>query len=210
MNSLHQQCTRNTTKDILSIKIRQLQSELNQLLEAQKPGPINTSTPKCYEVKLNNYSWDETKSAMKLYISLQNVHEIPPENIICSFTEISVNLRVLNLENRNYHLPITNLCEEIDLTKSHRKIKTNMVIIVLIKKIERIWSCVTRLEKKMKETKSSDMDMDKNQDPEASLMNLMKKMYQEGDDEMKKTIAKTWTEVQQKRESGMPDFPSLS
>jgi len=26
------------------------------------------------------------------------------------------------------------------------------------------------------------------------MMNLMKKMYDEGDDEMKRTIAKTWTE----------------
>lgn len=33
-------------------------------------------------------------------------------------------------------------------------------------------------------------------------MNLMKKMYEEGDDEMKRTIAKAWTESREKAEKG--------
>lgn len=41
--------------------------------------------------------------------------------------------------------------------------------------------------------------MDKNQDPQASMMNMMKKMYEEGDEEMKRTIAKAWTESQDKK-----------
>ncbi len=32
----------------------------------------------------------------------------------------------------------------------------------------------------------------KQEDPQESLMNMMKKLYQEGDDEMKKTIAQAW------------------
>ena len=39
-------------------------------------------------------------------------------------------------------------------------------------------------------------------DPSAALMNLMKKMYNEGDDNMKRTIAKSWYEAQNKK----PDF----
>lgn len=46
--------------------------------------------------------------------------------------------------------------------------------------------------------------MDKNEDPSASIMNLMKKMYSEGDDDMKRTIAKAWTEARGKNESGLP------
>ena len=34
----------------------------------------------------------------------------------------------------------------------------------------------------------------KNEDPQASLMNMMKEMYNTGDDEMKRTIAKAWSE----------------
>ena len=29
-------------------------------------------------------------------------------------------------------------------------------------------------------------------DPQESMMNMMKKLYQDGDDEMKKTIAQAW------------------
>jgi len=42
-------------------------------------------------------------------------------------------------------------------------------------------------------------------DPNAGLMGLMKKMYNEGDPEMKKMIAKTMTESQQKRNRGEVD-----
>lgn len=44
---------------------------------------------------------------------------------------------------------------------------------------------------------------EKDADPGASIMNMMKKMYDEGDDDMKRTIAKAWTESQNKRGSGL-------
>lgn len=37
-------------------------------------------------------------------------------------------------------------------------------------------------------------------------MNLMKKMYDEGDDDMKRTIAKAWTESREKQGPGMGDL----
>lgn len=47
---------------------------------------------------------------------------------------------------------------------------------------------------------------DKSEDPGASLMSLMKHMYQTGDDELKRNIAKAWHESQEKRvkEGGLP------
>jgi calcyclin binding protein len=42
-------------------------------------------------------------------------------------------------------------------------------------------------------------DDNKSDDPSASLMNMMKKIYQEGDEETKKTIAKAWTETQSRQ-----------
>jgi len=47
--------------------------------------------------------------------------------------------------------------------------------------------------------KTEDPKLDDKADPSASLMNLMKKMYDDGDDEMKRTIAKAWTEGQEKK-----------
>lgn len=41
--------------------------------------------------------------------------------------------------------------------------------------------------------------MDDDKDPNDSLMDLMKKMYDEGDDDMKRTIAQAWTQSRDKK-----------
>lgn len=44
--------------------------------------------------------------------------------------------------------------------------------------------------------------MDEGKDPGDSLMQMMKNMYETGDDEMKRTIAKAWTESREKANTG--------
>ena len=48
--------------------------------------------------------------------------------------------------------------------------------------------------------------VDKDEDPGVGLMKLMKQMYNDGDDEMKRTIAKAWHESQEKRAKGIDDL----
>ena len=48
-------------------------------------------------------------------------------------------------------------------------------------------------------SKAMEPKPDTSKDPGAGLMDMMKKMYEEGDDEMKRTIAKAWTEGQDKK-----------
>ena len=43
---------------------------------------------------------------------------------------------------------------------------------------------------------------DKDEDPSSSIMKMMKQMYDDGDDEMKRTIAKAWTESREKQAAG--------
>lgn len=139
---------------------------------------------------------------MKIYVTLKNVHSLPKESIICNFTECSMNLQVLGLDNKNYHLPIINLCEKIDIEKSNFKIKTDLIIISLAKKSPGNWSHVTGVEKRIKELKKPlvpEGQEDDLKDPSSSLMTMMKKMYEEGDEDMKKTIAKAWCESQDKK-----------
>ena len=47
------------------------------------------------------------------------------------------------------------------------------------------------------------MKADTSGDPQAGLMSMMKQMYDDGDDEMKRTIKKTWFESQQKKDGAM-------
>ncbi|XP_011688034.1 PREDICTED: calcyclin-binding protein [Wasmannia auropunctata] len=203
LNRLLEQAKRQRIKDTLTLEIRKLQTEMAKLQEQKGTSattPSLNTAQKCYEVKLNNYGWDQTKGTMKIYITLSNVHQLPKEAVVCNFTERSLDLRVLGLENKNYHLPINNLCAEIDTEKSDFKVKTDMIVVSLVKKVAKDWSHVTLVEKRIKDAKSPSMpELGEDSDPSASLMNLMKKMYQDGDDEMKKTIAKAWTESQEKQ-----------
>ena len=201
MNNLLQHANRQRSKDVLGLEIRRLQTELMKLDEGNKVTSTSTNavsnvSDKCYEVKLNNYGWDQSSARITLYITLKDVHQLPKEAVICNFTEKSLDLRVLKLDNKNYRLTINDLCEEIDAEQSNVKVKTDMVIISLFKKVAKNWSHVTAVEKRIKELKKNMVpNIGEDTDPGAGLMNVVKKMYQEGDDEMKKTIAKAWTEM---------------
>ena len=46
--------------------------------------------------------------------------------------------------------------------------------------------------------------MDESKDPSDGLMDLLKNMYEDGDDEMKKTISKAWAESQSKAPADLP------
>ena len=201
MNNLLQHANRQRSKDVLGLEIRRLQTELMKLDEGNKVTSTSTNavsnvSDKCYEVKLNNYGWDQSPARITLYITLKDVHQLPKEAVICNFTEKSLDLRVLKLDNKNYRLTINDLCEEIDAEQSNVKVKTDMVIINLFKMVAKNWSHVTAVEKRIKELKKNMVpNIGEDTDPGAGLMNVVKKMYQEGDDEMKKTIAKAWTEM---------------
>ncbi|KAL2727995.1 calcyclin-binding protein [Vespula maculifrons] len=211
LNTLLQQATRSKVKNMLTLEIRRLQTEVAKLIDENKDVCLKSvnssidSIPKCYEVKLNNYGWDQTNSVVKIYVQLKNVHTLPNKDVTCKYTEKSMDLYIFGLDNKNYHLPINNLCEDIDTQKSYVKIKTDMIIVYLAKKLPKNWSHVTGVEKRIKEAKTPSVP-DMGDDPGASLVNLMKKMYQDGDDEMKKTIAKAWTENQQKTAAGLSGF----
>jgi hypothetical protein len=41
------------------------------------------------------------------------------------------------------------------------------------------------------------------------IMDLMKNMYQDGDDDMKRTIAQAFTEANRGKKPGMPDMPDM-
>ncbi|XP_043276383.1 calcyclin-binding protein [Venturia canescens] len=213
LNTLLGQAQRQRSKDLLGIEVRKLQTELSKFSESHtqdsKSSVVSSdSSSKCYEVKLNNYGWDQSDKFVKIYVEVKNVQSLPEGAVTCKFTEKSLDLWAMGLENRNYHMPINNLCEDIDVSKSYIKVKTDSIVVFLAKKIpNKNWSYVTGVEKRIKEAKSAPpTDFEKGQDPEDSLMNLMKKMYQDGDDKMKKIIAKAWTESQEKKSNTLPDF----
>lgn len=69
-------------------------------------------------------AWDQTDKFVKFYVTLQNVQQIPAENVKCIFTTKSLELYVKDLEKKDYSLRIKNLLDAIDPEKSNWKIKT--------------------------------------------------------------------------------------
>uniref|UniRef100_A0A8D0GJ01 Calcyclin-binding protein n=1 Tax=Sphenodon punctatus TaxID=8508 RepID=A0A8D0GJ01_SPHPU len=152
-----------------------------------------------YTVKINNYAWDQSDKFVKIYITLNGVQQLPAENVQVHFKERSLDLLVKNLNSKNYTMMFKNLLKPISVEGSSRKIKTDMILILCRKKREEKWECLTQVEKASKEKEKASYDTS---DPSEGLMTLLKKMYTEGDDEMKRTINKAWVESREKQAKG--------
>ncbi|XP_049934438.1 uncharacterized protein LOC116256539 [Nymphaea colorata] len=122
----------------------------------------------------------------QLYVSLEGVDQ---EKVDAVFKEMSVDVKFHDVEGKNYRCAIPKLNKEIVPEKLKVTVKPNKVIITLHKASKGNWMDLHFKEDKLKPS------MDKEKDPMAGIMDLMKNMYEEGDDEMKKTIAKAWTDA---------------
>jgi len=208
---------RSNVRMIIADAISTLRTKVEEVSKTgqkeQKPAPAKQTL---YTVKISNYGWDESQKFVKVYISLPNIDKLTQEQITCDFTEQSFKCNVFNHNGKNHVLEIPKLAGNIVASTSTCRLKSSNIIVSLRKEKEGTnWGNLTYVMKKEKEKKDLEMDSKtKNMDttdPSAGIMDLMKKMYDEGDDEMKRTIKKTWYESQQKqKEGGMPGMPGMS
>jgi len=221
---LQENATRNKVKDILSVQVRKLETDLVQLRdkakaeEADKNGDVEKkatggeSARKILECQMKDYSWDQSEKFVKLYLTgLKGLDKCPNDNINITYSSESVNVRVGPLsdkENKVYVFSIKKTCHQINPEKSYHKAKSDYLLVFLAKHNPGSdWSHITYAEKAAADAKKKSDDASKvgdKEDPSASLMTMMKKMYDEGDDEMKRTIAKAWTEGQEKKNPMAP------
>ncbi|KAL9265990.1 Calcyclin-binding protein-like protein, partial [Drosera capensis] len=113
------------------------------------------------------------------------------EKIETSFKSSSFDIKFHDVQGKNYQFAIPKLNKSIVPEKCKILVKPTRVVITLIKDSRGNWSDLHFKEDKLK----SGLDKDKDKDPMAGIMDLMKNMYEEGDEEMKKTIAKAWTDA---------------
>lgn len=187
---------------LLTSEAEKLEKQISSLEDrATKPVQKVSPRPHVFTVKVTNYAWDQSEKFVKLYVTISSVHTLPAESIISTFHQKSVELQVSGLDGKNYSFVINNLMHDIQPTDSYHKVKSDMVVLFLRKSSVQNWSYVTESEKKSKEPRIPKPD--ENEDPSQSLMSLMKQMYDDGDDEMKRTIAKAWTEAREKQSTDM-------
>ncbi|KAJ8270852.1 hypothetical protein GJAV_G00120010 [Gymnothorax javanicus] len=208
INLLLEKSERKRVQDVLGQEKKKVEREI-ALKQQQKEHLANqaagdrapTSAAKGYTVKINNYGWDQSEKFVKIYITLKGVHKIQAENVETSFTERSFTVFVKDLDGKNHQMIVKNLLCPIDAQESYRKVKTDMVLVMCKKKTQKNWDCLTQVEKQTKEKEKPSSD--ENADPSDGLMNMLKKIYTEGDDEMKRTINKAWSESQEKKAKGL-------
>lgn len=195
---------------LLTVELRKFETKLSGLLEKSntekgkdaKLSEEATASSKSYDVPYKSYSWDQSDKFVKFYLTnLKNVQALPqPDGFQSSFQRKAVNFRICNLSGKNHVFEIKELAHAINVDKCYYKVKSDMVVIFVAKEdVGKHWSHATAAEKAKADKKNDVPKMDNDDgDPSKGLMNMMKKMYDEGDDDMKRTIAKAWTESREK------------
>ncbi|PWA55880.1 SGS domain-containing protein [Artemisia annua] len=155
------------------------------------PTPVSTNQkvaaePALKYTTLGSFSWDQDNDKVKIYVFLEGVDQ---EKVQAEFNAKSVDIKFHDVQGKNYRCAIPNLNKEIVPEKCKVLVKPTRVVITLVKASKGNWLDLHFKEDKFKP------NLDKERDPMAGIMDLMKNMYEDGDDEMKKTIAKAWTDA---------------
>uniref|UniRef100_A0A8B9WIC8 Calcyclin-binding protein n=1 Tax=Bos mutus grunniens TaxID=30521 RepID=A0A8B9WIC8_BOSMU len=219
---LLEKATRKRVRDALTAEKSKIETEMKnkmqqksqrkaELTENEKPAAVVAPITTGYTVKISNYGkgieeariafvellrevgWDQSDKFVKIYITLPGVHQVPAESVQVNFTERSFDLLVKNLNGKSYSMIVNNLLKPISVEGSSKKVKTDTVLILCRKKAENTrWDYLTQVEKECKEKEKPSYDTET--DPSEGLMNVLKKIYEDGDDDMKRTINKAWVE----------------
>jgi|TARA_B110000008_G_C16828456_1_gene507524 calcyclin binding protein len=146
---------------------------------------------------ITTYGWDQSDKFVTVYVSgLDGVGSIPKDNVKCNFEEDAFDLTVTDLNGKSYRLNVSNLDKNINVKKSKVKIKASRVN-VMLRKVDGKYGPDHWSDLRSKKSKESKDRLEK--DPSAGIMDLMKDMYNSGDDKMKETIGKAMLESQKNR-----------
>lgn len=215
LRRLNESAQRSRVQQMLSIDIRKLETDLQiqkDLLASKSVESTSTASAKppaplpgdCkrYRVELKEYAWDQSDKFIKIFVTVNDIQQVPEENVNVEFTENSFNLLISNLNNKDYTFVVNHLLNEIDPTKSYRKIKSDMVAIYLAKAKPTKWAHLTVTAKRLQDMKDERMSKntkDTEADPSGGLMKIMQQLYDSGDQETKRMINKAWHESQNKK-----------
>ncbi len=175
--------------------------------------PIITSSTNKYQTFPTHYfdCGEYNSPLVTVYVPLTGIGSHDKSKISCDFTSTSFDLIVSDFsDGKSYRLLNDNLEKDIDVSKSKYVVKANKIIIKLGKvKGEYSYDHWTELTAKKKKSTDS---KGKKDDPTAGIMDLMKDMYDNGDDNMKKMIGETMYKQrtgQLGKDDGMPGLAGM-
>uniref|UniRef100_A0A7S0Q5W8 CS domain-containing protein n=1 Tax=Coccolithus braarudii TaxID=221442 RepID=A0A7S0Q5W8_9EUKA len=152
-----------------------------------------------------SYGWDQDgygKDPNNVYVYV--VHSIfegigeHKECVQCSFTTSSFDLKILGFKGKNYRLNVPNLDKEIDPAMSKALVKKDSIKIKM-RKVKGQYGYDSWLDLSAKRSGGA---LAKDKDPGEGLMDMMKQMYDDGDDQMKKTLGEAMLKSRQDQMRG--------
>jgi len=182
--------------------------------------PIPVLTEKNKSSKTYRDTWTQDGHSATLTIYCKNLTEEQIQTYFVTNDKVIIDININENDEMKIYRRIINLTEKININESKMVLTKYKVNMKLKKQVPKHWLTYEQEEiiKKIEKEKQLDKlladededDMEdgltnpasKVTDPQSSIMDLMKKMYNDGDDNMKQLIKKSWTEAQDKKKSG--------
>ena len=153
---------------------------------------------------IDTFSFDAgeyNSPTLSVYVALPSVGNLPKGQVTCKFKATGFDLLVKGLEGKDHRLVQNNLEHEINVDKSRIIIKAEKVILKLGKiKGEYSYDTWTQLIASKKTKKKN------NADPAAGLQELMKDMYDDGDDNMRKVLGEAMLKQRNGEKEEIPKY----
>jgi calcyclin binding protein len=175
-----------------------IQSEIARLsaLFPEAPKPVATApkaaAPRRLYESIESYAFSDSKDNAKIII--RDIDGLADAKIDFEPKEHSFSIAINREGLSNLKLTVSPL-KKIIPGESKFAVKGKTLTITLEKKKKTTW---TKLKKTSTGIKKSDPKT--KDDPNGALMGMMKNMYDEGDDEMKRTLSKAMWEAQHKKD----------
>mmetsp|Transcript_28209 Transcript_28209/g.44388 ORF Transcript_28209/g.44388 Transcript_28209/m.44388 type:complete len:260 (+) Transcript_28209:71-850(+) len=169
--------------------------------------PASSAQPKKVFTSIDSFSWDQGEYNtpwVTIYLFLDGVGAVK-DNVTSNFTASSFDVTITDLNGKNYRLIKENLDKEIIPAESKHIVKANKIIIKL-KKVKGEYSYDHWTGLTAKRAKTGGAAGATKEDPMGGLMSMMKDMYEDGDDNMKKVIG----EAMEKSMRGEKSDPTSS
>lgn len=159
-------------------------------------------------VPIEDFYWDQdgySAPIISVYIELTGVGSVK-QNCNVKFTKMSFDFTVTDLNGKSYRLVKDNLEKDIVPEESKMVVKANRVILKLQKVKGEFnydsWNNLTA-----KKPRDAESDAKKKADPTLGLMDMMKDMYDEGDENMRKIIGEAMIKSQKGEKADIPKEP---
>ncbi|CDU20895.1 hypothetical protein YYC_01696 [Plasmodium yoelii 17X] len=209
LKTILSKAVRENVKRKISRVIEDMTVEIAKLKldEFQKPNKINITNSEKNDNNISyssvpSFAWNQEKNKVTVFLTIKNIQNINKENIISEFNERDFEIKIHNLDLKNYRFCIKKLYDKIIPNKCSIKIKKDLIQVYLIKQDNKHWDNLHFKESPMSKIKPPKIN--DQSEPSAMLMDMMKQLYQEGDSDMKRTIAKAWCEANEKKNDFVP------